>query len=144
MNRFLLPLVAAGLLAASLSTPTVSAAGKPPNSPDVSITSVALVNSGCGVENFCVEVKWNVQNVPANPQVMSFEVSGTMATASGSCPQASKNISDNGTRAAKLGFFQAGACTGTAKSANVTVKLFTRDIEGQKVLASTANKAQTF
>lgn len=111
----------------------------------VAITSVALVASGCGVEVTCLEVKWNVLSPPANPQVMTFEVSGKLNFQQGnSCNTNVKTITDHTARSAKIGVFQGGACNGTVKSADATVKLFTRDIEGQKQLTSTANKLQTF
>ena len=152
MTRKLIPFFTLAVLFTffALARPTGSAAQAKKEIPlaqstKVAITSVALVNSGCGVEVTCLEVKWNVLSPPANPQVMTFEVSGKLNFQQGnSCNTNVKVITDHTARSAKIGVFQGGACNGTVKSADATVKLFTRDIEGQKVLTSTANKLQTF
>jgi hypothetical protein len=147
MNRRVLPLVSLTVLSIFLAASGSSAAGAKPvlgTAPKAVIASVTLLPSGCGTEVTCVEVKWNVQNPPANLQTMSFEVTGKLTTDSGSCTSTAQNISDNTVRSAKVGFFQGGTCAGQAKSADMTVKLFTRDIEGQKVLASTGTKSQIF
>jgi hypothetical protein len=152
MTRKLIPFVTLAVLFAffALARPAESAAQAKKEilvarTTQVAITSVALVASGCGVEVTCLEVKWNVLSAPANPQVMTFEVSGKLNFAQGnSCNTNVKTITDHTARSAKIGVFQGGACNGTVKSADATVKLFTRDIEGQKQLTSTANKSQTF
>ncbi|MBI1760953.1 MAG: hypothetical protein HYR56_05895 [Acidobacteria bacterium] len=150
MTRRILPFITLAVLFAfcALAQPSNSAAQAKkqqvaPLATKVAITSVTLLPSGCGVEVNCVEVKWSVIAPPANPQVMTFEVGGKLTTQNGSCTK-TVNISDNTARSTKLGFFQGGNCTGQVRSADVTVKLFTRDIEGQKVLTSTSNKTQSF
>ena len=150
MTRKLLPFVTLAVLFSffALARPASSAAQAKKQvqlaQAKVGITSVALLATGCGVENNCVEVKWNVLPLPPNPQGMSFEVSGRLTTQNGSCNSSVIKISDSNARSAKVGFFQAGGCTGQVKSADMTVKLFTFDIEGQRQLTSTANKIQTF
>jgi hypothetical protein len=152
MTRKFIPFLTLAVLFAffALARPTGSAAQAKKEialarTAQVAITSVALVASGCGVEVTCLEVKWNVLSPPANPQVMTFEVGGKLNFVQGNaCNTNVKTITDHTARSAKIGVFQGGACNGTVKSADATVKLFTRDIEGQKVLTSTANKSQTF
>ncbi len=147
MKRQILRFVGLAALVAFLAPGPVASASSPAVAKlatKVAISSVKLLPSGCGVEVNCIEVNWSVQSPPANPQVMTFEVSGTLTTQNGSCNANPVQIGDHNARSAKVGFFQGGSCTGQVKSANMTVKLFTRDIEGQKVLTSTANKNQTF
>lgn len=151
MIRRILPLVTLSVLFAFFALAHPAGAGAQAKkqiqvlATKVAITSVTFLPSGCGVEVDCFEVKWNVQFPPANPQVMTFEVNGSLITsnnATGACKSNVVTINDHTARVAKVGFFQASPCGGQIKSANMTVKLFTRDIEGQKVLTSTANKTQ--